>query len=148
MSKILILYGSTTGNTEQIAQQIANKIQDKNAELKNVADTSPEELKNYDFLILASSTWGDGQLQSDFADFIDRLTTNKENIFSGKKMAVLGLGDSSYPQFCEAANILEKKFTALGCQKVIETLKIDGFPDEEKNIAALKQWLDHLSAQL
>jgi flavodoxin I len=109
-----------------------------------VADTNPEDLTKYDVLVLGSSTWDDGLLQQDFRDFVEGLEVD----LTGKKLAIFGLGDSNYPDFCEAADILEETFTKLGGKTIVATLKIDGFPDEEENEQKIKAWCQELSQKI
>jgi flavodoxin I len=144
MSKILIVYGSTTGNTEMVAEQIMDSLKNHEVSLQDAADTSPEDLTKYDVLVLGSSTWDDGLLQQDFRDFVEGLEID----LTDKKLAIFGLGDSNYPDFCEAADILEKIFTKLGGETIVATLKIDGFPDEEENEQKIEAWCQALSQKI
>lgn len=144
MANILLVYGSTTGNTEMAAEQIAENLSAHQVEMQDVADTAPEDLEGAEVLILGSSTWDDGLLQQDFRDFAENLSVD----LSGKKVAVFGLGDSNYPDFCEAATILEKKVAELGGQLMIEPLRVDGFPDEAENEDKINQWSEELGQAL
>lgn len=147
MSNILIFYGTTTGNTEVVAQKIADELNavNKPSELKNVAEITPEILNSYDNLIIGSSTWDDGQLQSDMAEFIEEITAENLSL-TNKKVAIFALGDGSYPEFCASAELLEQAFKNSNIIKPI--LKIDGFPDMEENQTQLKTWLKKIIAQL
>jgi flavodoxin I len=144
MANILIAYGSTTGNTEMVAEQIEGLLEAYNPKLQDITSCSPEDLTAYDILILGASTWDDGLLQSDFRDFVKDLKID----LSGKKLAIFGLGDTSYPEFCESANILEEIFTKLGGELLVETLKIDGFPDDSENVEKIEQWCEQIKSQL
>jgi flavodoxin I len=144
MPNILIVYGSTTGNTEMVAEQISNQLSDHNPKMQDVTDTTPEELTQYDVIIAGASTWDDGLLQTDFRDFVEGLTVD----LNSKKVAAFGLGDSNYPNFCKSAEILQETFTKLGTQSIVEPLKIDGFPDEEKNEQKVEQWCEQIKSQL
>lgn len=144
MANILIIYGSTTGNTEMVAETIKEQLTSHNPVLQDVSDTSPEDLTEYDVLVLGSSTWDDGLLQQDFRDFVEKLDID----LSGKKLAIFGLGDKNYPDFCKAAPILESAFIKLGGKTIIETMKIDGFPDEAENEDKIKQWCADLQTKL
>ena len=53
-----IFYGSTTGTTEAVAQDIARMLGIPASDIHNVAETSPDAVAPYDLLILGSSTWG------------------------------------------------------------------------------------------
>jgi flavodoxin I len=125
MSKVIVIYGSTTGNTEEMAHVIAKTISGTGVDvvLKNVTDASPAELTGYDFIILGSSTWGDGELQDDFIVFEEEM--NEVNL-NGKQAAVFGCGESSWPMFCEAVNIIEKKLKECEAELISESFKIDG----------------------
>jgi flavodoxin I len=89
MNKTAIFYGSSTGNTESVAKQIAKLL---NADVFDVADNPVEELKNYDNLIFGASTWGIGDLQDDWDNFISELENTD---LSEKVCAIFGLGDGA-----------------------------------------------------
>ena len=61
-----IFYGSTTGSTEAVAQDIARLLGVAESDLHNVADTPADEADKYDLLLLGSPTWGCGELQDDW----------------------------------------------------------------------------------
>ena len=145
--KVLILYGSTTGNTEMVAEQIQDIMADHDVELMDVAEASADVFNDYDNIIAASSTWDDGLLQQDFRDFAKNLREAKPDL-SSKKVAIVGLGDSNYPDFCEAAPLLEKLFSELGATQVGNSLKIDGFPDEEENEQKVEDWAETISQKM
>lgn len=93
MNKIGIFYGSTTGYTADIANRIAKKLGVDIADIHDVANTSPSALGEYDTLVLGTSTWGSGELQSDWEDFINGA---EELYLKGKKIAIFGCGDETY----------------------------------------------------
>ena len=92
MAKIGIFYGSTTGNTEKIATMIQREFGEVNADLYNVDIVEKEDVEKYDYLVFGVSTWGVSDLQDDFEDFLDILD---DVDFTGKKVALFGLGDQS-----------------------------------------------------
>ncbi|NQY94461.1 MAG: flavodoxin [Campylobacteraceae bacterium] len=108
MAKIGLFYGSDTGNTESVAQRLISVLGKDNFDLIEVTDTSAEKVSSYDKLILATSTWGDGDLQSDWEDFVDALD---DVDFSGKTVALIGLGDADGYEdtFCNALSLLNEK---------------------------------------
>jgi flavodoxin short chain len=147
MAKTLLIYGSLTGNTENISHKIQALCQEKGKEIevKNVMDAKVEDLTgSYECLVLASSTWDDGQPQTDFNDFIEKVVQVKPNLAT-KQIAIVGCGDSNYIHFCEATKVIEKIFVNdLGGHKIIETLCIDGYPETESNQTLLKRWVEKL----
>lgn len=101
MSTIGIFYGSTGGNTQEVAKRIAGKLGVGKNDIHDVGSAGAEDLGRYDVLLFGSSTWGLGDLQDDWEGFIR--TVGKADL-TGKKVALFGCGDSSsYPDtFCEA----------------------------------------------
>ena len=83
MKKTIVVYGSSTGTCESIANTIAEKL---GVEAINVSDFSAEVVAENDNLILGSSTWGAGELQDDWYDGINVL---KNADLSGKTVAIL-----------------------------------------------------------
>ena len=90
MEKALIIYGSSTGNTEKIAQVLAQELKTRfDVTLLDVTDAEPRDMTTNDVLLLGSSTWYDGQLQEDFQEFYDSMD---EVDLKGKRVAVFGTG--------------------------------------------------------
>lgn len=96
MKKTIIVYGSSTGMCENIANKIGEKL---GAKVINVSDFTAETVADHDNLILGTSTWGAGELQDDWYDGIEVLKTAE---LAGKTVAIFGCGDSeSYSDtFC------------------------------------------------
>jgi flavodoxin I len=90
MKKIGIFYGSSTGNTAEAAEAIFNKIGNDKADLFDVSSLKDADVYSYEMLIFGSSTWGAGDIQDDFENFLYDI---KDNDFSGKKIALFGMGD-------------------------------------------------------
>ena len=131
MKTALILFGSTTGNTENVADRIGKTLSDAgfDVSIKNVAKASIADLDDsYAVILLGASTWGDAEIefQEDFASFYEEM--DKADL-KGKKVALFGCGDSSYPHFCGAVTLLEQKVEELGGTLLNEPLRIDGDPD-------------------
>jgi len=87
MEKVAIFFGSSGGNTENVANLIAKEL---DADSFNVADTEPEKIAEYSNIIFGTSTWYDGELQDDWAEFLPEI---KDLDYSGKTVALFGLGD-------------------------------------------------------
>ena len=143
MKTALIIYGSTTGNTEYTAEQIQEDLSGASWEVKllNVANTSPEELKKeYDLYLLGASTWGtDGiELQEDFEEFYENMEDSLS--LDGKNFAVFGCGDSDYEYFCGAVDAIEERVNKLGARVATESLRIDGEPEDQE----IREWVQGL----
>ncbi len=88
MNKTIVIYGSSTGTCEAIAEKIASKL---GADVLNVQDLTPEIVAENQNLILGTSTWGAGELQD---DWYDGLKVLQGADLSGKLIALFGCGDS------------------------------------------------------
>ena len=133
MASILIVFGSTTGNTEYMAGEIEKALKGDGAEVKllNAAGAKADGLcDGYDLIFFGCSTWGldSIELQDDFIPLFDNF--DKINA-QGKKAAVFGCGDEGFTFFCGAVDALSEKLAELGAT-VLDTLKIDGNPEREK----------------
>jgi flavodoxin I len=118
MANIGLFYGTQTGTTMSVADMIARAF---NGHVTRVAEIvsalQPEDLLQYDALILGASTWGDGELPDTLQDWFD----NFDKIdLTGKPVALFGLGDQAgYPtHFCSAMGTLYEKVVARGAYVV------------------------------
>ncbi len=122
MSKIAIIYGSSTGATEAVAEKIQALFDD--AALFNAESVSIDDLAPFDFLILGASTTGVGDLQDDWESFLPKF--EKMN-FAGKKVAIFGLGDSASfsTSFAGGMYILYKALK--GKVEIVGSVSTDGY---------------------
>lgn len=89
MSKIAVIYWSGTGNTEAMAQAVAEGAKGAGAavDLFSVSETTPEAAAGYDALALGCPAMGAEVLEeSEFEPFFTAL----EGRLSGKKTALFG----------------------------------------------------------
>ena len=126
---MLVIYASMTGNTEEMAEAIAEGAKEAGASvvLKEAFDAKANELNDYDGIIIGAYTWGDGELPDEFLDFYEEMNALE---LSGKKTAVFGSGDTSYPIYCGAVDTIEAKLKELGAEIVCESLKFEYDPSE------------------
>ncbi|MCM3783929.1 flavodoxin [Neobacillus mesonae] len=132
MANILIVYASLTGNTEEIAELIAEGVKKAghNTVMKSAENCSADEMLKYDGTMIGLYTWGDGDLPDEFLDFYEELD---ELDLRGYKVALFGSGDTSYDLFCGAVDTAEAKLKERGAIVTEPSLKIEYSPlDEEK----------------
>ena len=143
MKKATIIFGSTTGNTEIVADQIAANLTGYEVQVVYVTDAKDDSLvQGADLVIYGCSTMGLGELQEDFVPYYEnRMTTA---LLKGKDVAVFGLGDKENYEdyFCWSADLLSKKVTSCGANLVCPPLKVDGEPAD--NEAAVVAWAKNL----
>lgn len=131
MTSILLCYATMSGNTELAARLIEKGIKSEGLEVitYDLADMDATILKEYEAIILGSYTWGDGDLPDECLDFYDDL---QEIDLHGKKVAIFGSGDSSYPTYCGAVDVLEKALKDCGAKLLIDKLKVELDPIGEE----------------
>jgi flavodoxin I len=88
--KIGLFFGSEEGNTEHIAYRIQQRFGIEVVDVYDIADATQLDFIAYSHIILGISTWDFGQIQSDWEDFWSDIS---EVDFSGKTLALFGLGD-------------------------------------------------------
>ncbi len=120
MNNTIVVYGSTTGTCEAIAQTIGDKL---GAEVINVSDLNADVIASHDNLILGTSTWGFGELQDDWYDGVSLLS---QADLSGKKVAIFGCGDSEgySDSFCGG---MREIADACGCAQIIGQVATEGY---------------------
>ena len=114
MKKTGVFYGSSTGTCEELANQIAEKLGVSSTDVHSVDKMTADKIKEYEVLVLGTSTWGDGELQDDWYSFLEDL---KKRDLRGKQVALFGCGDSGcYPDtFCDAIGLLYEGLQGCGC---------------------------------
>ena len=121
-----LFYGTQTGTTEGVAQAIQSAMPDLISECKNIYGVKPEDIESCDFLVLGGSTWGDGELTDDWADYLPQF--ERLNI-AGKKVALFGLGDQySYSyNFVSAMKTLYDKLKEMGAEVIGDSVPNENF---------------------
>ena len=125
--RIKLIYGSDTGNTELVTEDISKLLNE--IEVTTVADLTSEDW-DHDKFILGIPTWYDGELQSDWEDYFEEFKTID---FTNKTVAIFGLGDQlGYEEwFCDGIGILAEVIIENGGKVIGYTEKDDSYEFED-----------------
>ncbi|XP_044266839.1 NADPH-dependent diflavin oxidoreductase 1 isoform X1 [Tribolium madens] len=149
--KIVILYGSQSGNAQDLAERIwrESKRFHFKSTVKSMDDYNVLELVSEQCVIFVCSTTGQGEEPDNmkqFWRFLLRRSLPTDSLVN-LKYAVFGLGDSSYTKFNFAAKRLHKRLLQLGGQSLVSL----GLGDDQHDLgydAAADPWIESLWAKL
>lgn len=117
--KLVVLYGTESGNSEVLADRAvkAAKKRGFQAVMKNMSETAPAELEEFQNLLVVVSTWGDGEPPETAISFYkDFMATQKP--LKNLRYSVCALGDTSYEKFCQTGKDIDTKLENLGGVRV------------------------------
>jgi sulfite reductase (NADPH) flavoprotein alpha-component len=138
---ICIAFGSQTGNAQNLAQVIGGQLENEGF-LTNVIDMSsldPENLSDLDTLIIVTSTYGDGEAPDNASEWLSYLKFADDVQLGNLKFAVLGLGDTYYPHFCQCAKDFDYYLSKHGGHQLLPRLDCDLYYEEQ-----YADWLTNL----
>lgn len=146
--RVTVLYASQTGNSRRVAEKLGQALETAGFE-KNVVATGDYALKQFAderFLYVVASTHGDGEPPDDARALLDALSGRRAPKLEQLAYAVLGLGDSSYPQFCATARIFDARLAELGARRLSARAECD-VDFEAPSAAWIAQSVSDLSSE-
>ena len=100
MTKVHIIYASTSGHTEYVVDVLELLWKDEGVEVsrQKAEEAVPEDLLQGDVLVLAASTWNTGSIEGQLNPHMHFLLKEKAKDvdLKGKKCALIALGDQRY----------------------------------------------------
>ena len=122
-----ILFGTQTGNSEAIAEdmsKIANEAGFR-AKVNSLDNITMDILGNMENVAIITSTYGEGEMPDNAQLFWDALSANTAPNLSNIKYSVLALGDTGYEEFCHAGKLIDTRFEQLGATRIQERVDCD-----------------------
>ncbi|SIT03341.1 sulfite reductase (NADPH) alpha subunit [Zobellia uliginosa] len=118
--KLNILFGTHTGNSEGLAQNLAleAKARGIEVEVSDMASFKTRELKKIKNLAVIVSTHGLGEPPVQAEDLHKYLHGKKAPDLSHLHFSVLALGDSSYVDFCQTGKDFDAVLEKLGAKRL------------------------------
>ncbi|MFT7183754.1 MAG: flavodoxin I [Oceanicoccus sp.] len=142
MKVIKIVYSSCGGNTELVCQKVAELVRAAGHEvsLHDAKLFGPEILEGEEVLVLASPTYGVGELER----FMAKLLYKADKMdFTDRPCAVISLGDEKYHQdyFLESMKLLAVYLKKRGAKFVTGPLMIGKHPASHLE-TTVPQWTE------
>lgn len=123
---ITILYGTETGNTEMLAEDLQAELQGAHqVECCNLSDFTATAFDPAQFYLVLCSTYGDGELPASAKPFAETLAAQGANL-AGVSFAIFGLGSQEYAEtFNHGPKYLAELLQAHGATQVGERIAHD-----------------------
>ena len=124
---LYILYGTQTGNSENLAREMEKKAREAGLDVtvKNMAVFKPREFRKISNLAVIVSTQGMGEPPIQVEELHKLLHSKKAPDLSGIKFSVLALGDSGYAQFCQTGKEFDNILKKLGGERICDRVDCD-----------------------
>ena len=149
MATIDILVATTSGNTEYLADQLSQQLEQNGHTTRLHYEPDYTELTrdigidSYWLACIASHGAGDyGDSMLDFADDLHQQQSQLDPL----RYAVIAVGDSCYDTFCEAGRDFDQELEKAGAKRLIERLEIDMATEDPEEKAST--WLNSFLHQL
>ncbi len=132
---IYVIFGSESGNAEGFANTAASKKGSKAVEANSFDFAT---LKSGDTLLVATSTWGDGEAPTNADKGLQKLQAGVS--LSGVNFAVFGIGSTGFSQFCKTAIDFDAALEKNGASRIVPVVTSDD-GNYDKDFAP---WLDSI----
>ena len=130
MSSFQIIVGSMLGGTEYVAEACEKTLESLNHQVAlhlkpNFSDIlSDTNLSENPIWLICTSTHGAGDYPDNFIDFARDLE-NCDQDLSTIRFLTIGVGDSSYDTFCQAAKNISNLLKSKDCKEIVDLYTLD-----------------------
>lgn len=117
---VTVLSASQTGHAREVADKLHAALAEQgiNAKRISAADYKPKTIADEQVLLLVTSTQGEGEPPEEALSLHRLLFGKKAPPLPVLRFAVCGLGDSSYPDFCQAGKDFDTRLAELGGERL------------------------------
>ena len=124
---ILILYGSQSGNSEEVAIQTGNAAlkHDLQPTVRAMDEISVSDIPKQTRVLICCSTWGDGEQPDNAIELFDYVEELNAGELEKMKFSVLALGDTAFDLFCEAGKEWDRVLEEKGATRIYDRVDCD-----------------------
>ena len=125
MSKVAVIYWSGTGNTEAMANAVAEGAKNAGAEVELLSCADVKDVNGFDAVALGCPAMGSEELED--GEFLPMLESIEPSL-PGKKVALFGSYDWGVGEWLEN---WEGRCAEKGISLAVESVKANNAPDDE-----------------
>ena len=142
---LLVLFGSQSGNAEDVASKVGKAASKYGLEaiVKGMDEVTVSDLANQKRIMICCSTWGEGEQPDNAEDLWISANAEDSPSMSGVNFSVLALGDTSYELFCESGKEWDSWLEAKGGFRVNKRVDCDV---DYEDLAQV--WMDETLARM
>ncbi|MDI6630758.1 MAG: sulfite reductase flavoprotein subunit alpha, partial [Rhodococcus sp. (in: high G+C Gram-positive bacteria)] len=143
--ELVLGFATETGNSTMVAKMFAQAASTAgiDVEPQYLNDLTMESLAAATHFVVITATYGDGEVPYDAEVFWELLGSEDAERLEHLSFAVLGLGDSFYPLFCNAGKIIDARLEELGAHRLTDRVDCDLEYEEPA-----EAWTTHVVALL
>ena len=125
--KMSILFGSQSGNSEELAAKFAKRATDYGL------DTTVHDMDGFDLstlpgmkrVLIICSTWGEGEMPDNAEELWLQASADSAPKIPEVNFSVLALGDTSYEFYCESGKDWDDRLQQMGATRLVERVDCD-----------------------
>ncbi|HXH76552.1 MAG TPA: flavodoxin domain-containing protein [Bacteriovoracaceae bacterium] len=135
---LTILYGSQGGNAKNLAHVISESLSDQSIdfEVSDMGELEPEVMLGLKQVLIVTSTYGDGEAPDNASEWLSYLKFTDDIKLHHLSYAVIGLGDTYYPHFCQCGKDFDHYLSKRGAHALVQRLDCDLYYEEQ-----YQEWL-------
>lgn len=139
--RVVIAYGSESGNAERLARKLNNLsyLYSADLELVDLNQLKLQKLKAKDLVLIVTSTFGDGEPPGNADIFAEQLEVSDS--LPPFQYAIFAIGDVAYVNFCKFGQDVDTQFNNKGAIRVVN--RVDADTDY---LAFFQQWTETICA--
>ncbi len=142
---LTILWGSQSGNAQNLANVIADELSNEgiDTQVHDMGEVDPSHIFSMKNILIVTSTYGDGEAPDNASDWYSFLKFEEDLNLPHLNYAVLGLGDTYYPHFCQCGKDFDEYLSKRGALALLPRIDCDLYYEEQYG-----DWLKNLISVL